>query len=117
MIKRPRTIICDIDGVLFKHQGDICKQHLGNPIILKGTKEKIREWDLEGCHIILVTGRRESVRKETEKQLSKSRIIYDDLIMNVGSGVRVLINDRKSDKKDDTAIAICVERNKGIQDI
>lgn len=114
MIKRPRTIISDIDGVLFKHWGDICKQHLKKPVVLKGVKEKIREWDLEGCHIILMTGRRESVRKETEKQLSSSGILYDNLIMNVGGGVRVLINDKKLDKKDDTAIAICVERNKGV---
>ena len=117
MIKRPRTILCDIDGVIFKHKGDICKQHLDDPVVLDGVKEKIREWDLEGCHIILITGRRESVRKDTEKQLSNAGIIYDDLVMNVSGGMRVLINDKKQNKNDTTAIAICVDRNKGIKNI
>ena len=59
MIKRPRTIICDIDGVLFKHNGDICNQHLSRTL-LDGTLEKIKSWDREGCHIILMTGRRDN---------------------------------------------------------
>jgi len=117
MIKRPRTIICDIDGTLFEHQGDICNQHLNSPIVLNGVKEKIREWDREGCSIILITGRKDSVRKETEKQLSTAGIVYDHLIMGVGGGVRVLINDNKPDKKDCTAVGICVDRNKGLEGI
>ena len=117
MINRPKTIICDIDGVLFKHQGDICKQHLGDPIILEGVKEKIKEWDLKGFHIILLTGRRESTRIETERQLTNAGIIYDNLIMNVGSGVRVLINDKKPTGDDNTAKAICIERNKGLSEL
>ena len=84
---------------------------------LKIALDKIPLEDLEGCYIILMTGRRESVRKDTERQLSSNGIIYNTLIMNVGGGVRVLINDRKADRKDDTAIAICVERNKGVLDI
>lgn len=109
---RPRTIICDIDGVLFRHQGDITNQHLKTPILLPGAIEKIKEWDLEGCTIILVTGRRESTRKHTEEQLSNAGIIYDHLIMGVASGTRVLINDKKPDGEE-AAIAINLERNKG----
>lgn len=114
MITRPRTIICDIDGVIFKHSGNICKQHLKKPVILGGTHEKFKEWDIEGCHIILMTGRRESVRKETEKQLSNAGIFYDNLIMGSGGGTRVLINDRKPDG-DVTTKMFCLERNKGLK--
>lgn len=117
MITRPRTIICDIDGTIFKYFSDINHQHLKKPVVLKGVYEKFKEWDIEGCSIILMTGRRESVRKETEKQLSNAGIFYDHLIMGVGGGVRVLINDRKLDMKDDTVIAICVDRNEGMKNI
>ena len=51
-----------------------------------------------------------------KRQLAEAGIIYDQLIMNVGGGVRVLINDKKPNKDDETAIAICVERNKGLKD-
>ncbi|GAG69503.1 unnamed protein product [marine sediment metagenome] len=117
MIKRPRTIICDIDGIIFKYFGDISRVHLSKPVVLEGVRDKFKEWDIEGCHIILMTGRRESVRKETEKQLSEAGIFYDELIMGVGGGVRVLINDKKPDVEDNTAIAICIERNKGMKNI
>jgi hydroxymethylpyrimidine pyrophosphatase-like HAD family hydrolase len=113
---RPKTILCDIDGTLIEHRGDICTQHLiREDIVLSGTLEKLREWDKKGYKIILITGRRESTRKETEEQLSKFGIIYDQLVMGVTGGVRVLINDTKPDKETDpTAISINIKRNNGI---
>lgn len=114
MITRPRTIICDIDGVILKHFGSINYQHLRQSVILEGARKKFKEWDIEGCHIILMTGRRESTRKATEKQLSESGIFYDELIMGVGGGVRVLINDKKPDG-DVTTQTFCLERNKGLK--
>lgn len=113
MIPRPKTIFCDIDGVLLKHHGDITKQHLVGPVLLPGALDKIREWDLEGCKIILVTGRRESVRKQTEDQLSSVGILYDILIMGITGGERVLINDKKANSEQNTATSINLERNKG----
>lgn len=114
MDKRPETIICDIDGTIFPHCGDITRQHLLDLKLLQGVKEKWLEWDRQGCHIILLTGRRESVRKETEAQLTKAGIFYDALVMNVGGGKRVLINDRKVDVSVETAVAITVNRNEGL---
>ncbi len=114
MITRPRTIICDIDGIIFKHKGDICNQHLGEPVVLPGAHKKFKEWDIEGCHIILMTGRRKSVREQTEHQLSRAGFFYDELIMGVGGGVRVLINDKKPDG-DSTTKEFCLDRNKGLK--
>jgi hypothetical protein len=37
--------------------------------------------------------------------------------MGIGGGIRVLVNDRKKDETYDTALAINVDRNKGIKDI
>jgi len=116
---RPKTVICDIDGTLIKHCGDICKQHqiLDPEILLPGTLDKIKEWDKNGYRIILVTGRRESTRKQTEEQLTHLGILYDQLIMGVSGGVRVLINDLKPNKEEPTAIAVNLKRNQGIGDI
>jgi ribonucleotide monophosphatase NagD (HAD superfamily) len=116
---RPKTIICDIDGTLIEHRGDICEQHLISDynIILPKTLEKIREWDKKGYKIVLLTGRKESTRFATEKQLSGLGIIYDQLVMGVTGGVRVLINDLKPTIAGDTAISFNLERNVGVGSI
>ena len=84
--------------------------------LLEGTIEKLMEWDVKGYNIILTTGRRESMRAVTEKQLSEIGIFYDQLIMGIGGGPRVLINDNKPNGEA-YASAINIERNKGIKDI
>ena len=77
----------------------------------------MKEWDIKGYNIILMTGRRESTRKYTEEVLSELGIIYDQLIMGVGGGQRVLINDRKKGNDEDTAVVINLTRNEGLKDV
>lgn len=113
---RPKTIICDIDGTLITHTNpSSVARNNTNAILLEGTEEKLREWDGKGYNIILLTGRKESLRKITEEQLAKVGIFYDQLVMGVGGGKRYLINDRKPNGTEDYAIAINIERDKGIK--
>jgi hydroxymethylpyrimidine pyrophosphatase-like HAD family hydrolase len=114
---RPKTIFCDIDGTLIEHFPPGSNFHEFSPKALPGVTEKILEWDKKGYRIILTTGRKESMRKFTEKQLEQAGIFYDMLIMGIGGGVRVLINDYKPNSTEETAIAIVVDRDKGIKDI
>jgi hydroxymethylpyrimidine pyrophosphatase-like HAD family hydrolase len=117
MDTRPKTIICDIDGTLVKHHNPyiVCQPtHLMT--LLDGTIEKLLEWERKGYNIILLTGRKESMRLVTENQLQQIGIFYDKLIMGVGGGIRYLINDYKPDGTE-SSFAINVERNKGIKDI
>ena len=113
---KPKTIICDIDGVLLEHRNQGLSSQL-NASPLKGTIEKINEWDAKGYNIILITGRRESERFQTEKQLQVKGIFYDKLIMGVGGGDRVLINDRKPASSRDTAYSINLNRNEGVKNV
>lgn len=117
MDPRPKTIFCDIDGVIFPHPGDVCGLHLKDPELLPGVLEHFREWDRNGYQIILVTGRRESARDDTERQLHNAGVFYDRLIMGIGGGPRVLINDRKPNKTEDTAIAVNLTRNEGMEGV
>lgn len=116
MDSRPKTIFCDIDGTLLQHHGDASKQTTEDPVLLSGVLKKLKEWDQKGYNIILVTGRRESCREVTEKQLRKVGIFYDKLIMGIGGGPRVIINDRKPDGQT-TAYSINLKRNGGLDDI
>lgn len=115
---RPKTILCDIDGTLIYHYNmNISEQTISNPQILDGTIDKINEWDKKGYNIILLTGRRESQRKVTEIQLSNFGIVYDQLIMGIGGGDRIIINDKKPNSDKDTAYAINLTRNEGISNV
>lgn len=110
-----KTIFCDIDGTLFKHPGSIHKISTQIcPEILPNILNSIELWDKLGYKIILTTGRRESQRKKTELELNKLGVIYDQLIMGIGNGDRILINDKKPNGIKNTCYALNVVRNKGI---
>lgn len=112
-----KTIFLDIDGCLIKHKGNLSQQILLEPELLEGTLEKLNEWEAAGYKIILTTGRKESMRKFTENQLLKLGIFFDQLVMGLNRGERVIINDGKPNDIIITASAIQIPRNKGIKDI
>ena len=118
MDRRPTTIFCDIDGTLIKHYPPtVTTKPNCVPELLDGTVEKLLEWDKKGYNIILVSGRREASRKQTEQQLASLGIIYDKLILGIGGGKRVLINDMKPYGDEHYAYAINIKRNSGIGNI
>jgi len=113
--QRPKTIICDIDGTLVKHVSPLeTSKPTYKMELLTGTTEKLADWDRKGYNIILLSGRREGSRKETERQLAEVGIIYDKLILGVGGGTRVLLNDKKPAGTYETALAYNLTRNNGI---
>tara|TARA_R110001606_G_scaffold176384_1_gene322965 strand:+ start:85 stop:447 length:363 start_codon:yes stop_codon:yes gene_type:complete len=118
METRPTTIFCDLDGTLVEHSNATDAQSPTHKLkLLDGTLEKLREWEKNGFSIILTTGRRESLRRVTKNQLEEVGIIYDLLIMGIGGGKRILINDKKLNKNEDYAIAINLTRNEGVKNL
>ena len=117
----PKTIFCDLDGTLTKHPGSGFSTILQDPDhrleLLPGVKEFLMKIDKERYHLVITTGRKESGREATIKQLQKAGILYDQLIMGFGGGDRILINDRKGNSEEDTAFAINVTRNEGVKDV
>jgi ribonucleotide monophosphatase NagD (HAD superfamily) len=108
------TIFCDLDGTIWE-QGDPCEiaKPGYQPKMILGSIDKIREWDSKGFKIILTTGRKESLREVTVKQLSYAGVVYDQLVMGIGGGSRVLINDLRANG-DKSAFVIQPKRNEGI---
>ena len=89
-----KTIICDIDGTLVKyigegHFGIMNKEHE----LLPGVYDRMRRWEAQGHRIILITGRRESVRERTESELRRLGVPFDILLMGYADSGRILIND------------------------
>lgn len=110
------TIFLDIDGTIIKHRGDLYSMVTKDAEIIEGTIQKLIEWKQQGYNIILTTARPEGTRLQTEKQLSSLGIFYHQLIMNLSSGPRIVVNDTKPDGTI-TAIAYSIERNSGIKNI
>jgi hypothetical protein len=112
-----KTLFIDIDGTLLHHHGFPGQQTIMPTIVLPGVIKKMAEWEVKGYRVILVTGRKESERDGTEKQLMSAGIQYDQLIMGINRGDRVIINDMKPDSDIPTAVAINLVRNTGIENV
>ena len=112
----PKTIICDIDGCILKHKGNLINSNLEDAELLPGVKEKFDEWDKKSYKIIFLTGRKESMREVTEKQLKSFGLFWDVLVMGATRGERILINDLKPGNENNTATAINMIRNQGFVD-
>lgn len=105
------TVIVDLDGVILHHYGAPSyswQTYELNPGVLL----KFDEWEMEGTCIIIMTARKECCRKELEIELRKLGLFWDQLIMGVTSGDRVLYNDMKGTNY--SAFAVNVERNRGL---
>jgi NDP-sugar pyrophosphorylase family protein len=114
---KPKTLFVDLDGTILKHHHTISDVYAKPPEVLPGVLEKFNTWDSSGHRIILVTARKESTRKITAQQLQQLGIAYDQLVMGVGSGQRVLINDKLSDLDPDRAIGINIVTDKGLASV
>jgi hydroxymethylpyrimidine pyrophosphatase-like HAD family hydrolase len=108
-----KTIICDIDGTIFKYSPGGTNQLVNEePVLLSGVKEKFNQWEMAGHRIIIITGRRESLRKLTEIQLTNAGIAFDTLLMGYADEGRILINDMNSNYKVKAHVANLL-RDKG----
>ena len=112
-----KTLFIDIDGTIIKHQGNLSKMFTNEMEILPGVLEKFNEWEANGYKIILTTGRKECLRKITEDQLLKNGLFFDQLIMGLTRGERILINDKKPNYYNSVASAIQIKRDEGLSNI
>ena len=112
-----KTIFCDIDGCALKHHGNIGKIATEQCELLPGVEETFADWAYKGYTIVLTTGRPESLRTLTERQLTVLGLYYHHLIMDLPRGQRVLINDFKPGRNQDAAVGVSVKRNEGLKDV
>ena len=112
-----KTFFIDIDGTLLTHVGGTAKILKSKQKALPGVIDQLDEWIYSGHQIVLTTARPETIRKFTEKQLRKLGIPYDQLVMGITHGERILINDDKPEFYTQTARGITVPRNCGLADV
>lgn len=115
---RRKTVFCDIDGTILEHPGTLKDVLLRyeDAGVLNNVHKTFLRWDKESYCIVLVTGRKESARKATEEQLARVGIFYDYLLMGIGNGQRIVINDNKPGDDEPMAVSYIVKRNEGFPD-
>jgi|TARA_R100000808_G_C2113849_1_gene127100 FMN phosphatase YigB (HAD superfamily) len=111
-----KTIFIDIDGTILKHHQNLNKMTSDEPELIEGTIEKFLWWRKKEYYIVITTARVEGLRQVTQKQLTDVGLFYDQMIMGLPNGPRVLINDKKPEGTV-SAVAYCIERDGGIKDI
>ena len=114
---KPKTIFCDIDGTILNHIHQFSELNQNSQVALCGALKKFNEWDSQGHRIILSTARKESAREMTESHLWSLGFCWDQLIMGITSGERVLINDKINTKAPPRAKSVNVITNQGFNDI
>jgi hypothetical protein len=102
----PQTWLIDIDGTIFTHNG-----YLEGGDQLHESAKTFLESLPESDTIILLTSRTAKHRESTERALQRWNIRYHQIIFDLPTGERILINDRKP-RGLDTALAINVERDR-----
>jgi len=115
---RPKTLFVDIDGVIFRQHGRWPDIDTIDPKkdLLPGVRERFLKWEMQGCRIMLATGRADNFREVTERQLREAGIPYHHLIMAVGMGRRILINNTKPLEPDvPTAVAVNLATDAGME--
>ena len=109
------TIFCDIDGTILKYRK--FEEVESVPAELTPDAIKLSEWHDEGHHVIITTARPESMRVHTEKELRDLGLKWSMLIMGIGRGPRILINDESPTVRGPKAIAFSIKRNEGLSKV
>lgn len=105
------TWFIDIDGTILKHNGYIDNKKDSLLIGVKNFFKQIPSKD----KIILTTSRNKKSLLKTKKFLKKNNIRFDNIITNLPTGERIIINDIKPKKNLKTSISINVKRDMGLK--
>lgn len=117
-----KALFIDLDGSALRHLGNASNACDPNAVkeenyLLDGVKDKFNEWSSKGYIIVLTTARKESMRQVTEWQLRTVGLFWDLLIMGLGNGERIIINDISPRYNGIKAIGINLKRNEGFENI
>lgn len=115
--EKSKTFFIDIDGTTIKHSYHSWDKNHSKMELLPGVLEKINGWKQQGHHIVFTTARRGINHPNLKQELIRLGLPVDQLLTDVESGQRVLINDKLRDKDIDRAIAINVVTDSGFNKV
>lgn len=116
ILKNP-TLFVDIDGTLVKYR-KFSELHESVLTPIQDVIDYVNSHHDNGSVVVITTARPESYRLFTKQELEKIGVRYSQLIMEMGRGTRVILNDIDPDNQElPRAIGINLERDGGLRDI
>ena len=115
-MEKKNTIFCDIDGTIFKYR-KFETYTTSEAEVLPEVVNKLDQWKKEGHKIILTTARPKDLYMHTVVELSKNGVSYDELIMGIERGPRILVNDMDPNKPGLRAMGVNLNRDEGFEGI
>lgn len=106
-----KTWIFDFDGTLVVHNG----YKEGEDQFLPGAEEFLKAIP-EDDYILILSAREEEARKKTEDFLKRHNVRYNQLILQIPMGERILFNDSKPSGLKMSYSVEC-QRNYGLHDV
>lgn len=114
MMNKPATVFLDLDGLLLVYRNvGASEQWYEQPEVVPGAKELLDELEKMCCCVVLVTARKKCCREVLKQMLAAKALHYDQLVMGVTSGMRVIVNDAKPGFPQ-TAVGVTLPRNEPI---
>jgi NDP-sugar pyrophosphorylase family protein len=111
-VAKPNTYFFDLDGTILMHSHKYSNLKNENALC-PGVKAALDEIDSRGDKIILCSARKESARELTVKVLEELMVPYDQLVLNVGQGCRIIVNDKLELSSKSRCRAVDVLTDKG----
>lgn len=116
-ITKHPTFFVDIDGTIVKYRKF---SELATSVLtpIQDVIDFINKSYDEGCHIVITTARPQSFELFTKQELEKLGVKYHQMIMGIGRGTRVVLNDKDPDAPElPRAWGINFTRDQGFKDI
>lgn len=106
------TLFIDLDGTLVRNSGQFTDPKWGTTDAIAANVATLNAMHETGkVEVILTTSRKESFRQRTIEQLERLNIKYDQLIMGLVHGKRIVINDYAKTNPYKSCDAINIKRN------
>ena len=116
-IKKHPTFFVDIDGTIVKYR-KFSELSTATLTPIQDVIDFINKSYDEGCHIVITTARPNNFELFTKQELEKLGVKYHQMIMGVGRGTRVVLNDKDPENSDiPRAWGINFVRDQGLKDI
>lgn len=107
------TIVCDLDGVVFKNQSRYFPPLWNEPAEpIDANVAVLRDWQKRGAQLVFVTARPGRYRERTESDLAHLGLKAHALIMDCHHGRRFLVNDHAASNPYPAAVGISLERDR-----
>ena len=116
-VKKNPTLFVDIDGtlVVYREFKNLANSKL-EPV--QDVVDFVNKSYDEGAHVVITTARPPEYEVFTKEELEKIGVRYHQMIMGIGRGTRVVLNDKDPEMPDlPRAWGINFTRDKGLQDI